>query len=173
MRIIILNGSAKSGKDQFAKFCKKHHNECVNWSTIDKVKKIAKRNFGWDDKKTDEARLFLSEIKRVWSEFNNGPFEDMIKKIDNHYSKLDEKEKDVFLYFIHCREPHEIQKFVDKYKEYCITGLLERNDREVPNNNSDRNVANFNYNFKLENNGNKKDLENHAIKFIEIIKASN
>ena len=170
MKVVILNGSARSGKDKFANFCKKHHTECVNWSTIDKVKKIAKRNFGWDDKKTDEARLFLSEIKRVWSEFNNGPFEDMVKKIDNHHSKLDEKKKEDYIYFIHCREPHEIQKFVDKYNSHCITVLLERYDREVPNNNSDKNVANFTYNFRIENNGNKKDLENHAINFMEKVK---
>ena len=169
MKVVILNGSARSGKDQFAKFCKKYYPDCVNWSTIDKVKKIAKRNFGWDDKKTDEARLFLSEIKRVWSEFNNGPFEDMVKKIDNHHSKLDEKKKEDFIYFIHCREPHEIQKFVDKYNSHCITVLLERNDREVPNNNSDKNVANFKYDHIIVNNGDKKDLENTAIFFIEIV----
>jgi len=165
-----LNGSAKSGKDQFAKFAKNYHKDCVNWSTIDKVKKIAKRNFGWDDKKTDEARLFLSEIKRVWSEFNNGPFEDMIKKITNHHSKLDENQKNNFIYFIHCREPHEIQKFVDEYKSQCITILLKRDDREVPNNDSDKNVANFNYDYLIQNNGNKKDLKTEAIDFIEKIK---
>jgi len=80
------------------------------------------------------------------------------------------EEKKNFIYFIDCREPYEIQKFVDKYKKKCITILLKREDREVPDNDADKNVANFNYDFIIENNGNKKDLEKEAIKFIEKIK---
>ena len=124
MKIIIVNGSNNSGKDQFANFFKKHYEyKSVNWSTIDKVKKVSKRNFGWNGKKTDEARLFLSEIKRVWTNFNNGPFVDMTNKITKHYSKLENNDKENMIYFIHCREPHEIQKFVDG-KDDIILSLL-------------------------------------------------
>lgn len=168
MRIIIINGSASTGKDNFVNYFKKHYNfKCFNWSTIDKVKKVSKRNFGWNGKKTEDARLFLSEIKRVWSEFNNGPFEDMVNKISKSYEKLEKNDKENVVYFIHCREPQEIQKFVDKYKDKCITILLKRDDRDVPNNDSDKNVSNFNYNYLIENSGNKKDLEKEAIKFLK------
>jgi len=171
MKIVIVNGSGSTGKTNFSRFFKKHYEyKCINWSTIDKVKKISKRNFGWDGKKTNEARKFLSEIKRLWIDYNDGPFKDMINQISNHYSKLNKKEKKNFIYFIDCREPYEIQKFVDKYKKKCITILLKREDREVPDNDADKNVANFNYDFIIENNGNKKDLEKEAIKFIEKIK---
>lgn len=170
MKIVILNGSARNGKDQFANFFKKKYKyKCVNWSTIDKVKNVSKRNFGWNGKKTDEARLFLSEIKRVWSEYNNGPFVDMTNKISDHYSKLDKKDQLNMIYFIHCREPHEIQKFVDKYGDDCITLLLKREDREVPNNESDKNVANFNYDFTIDNNGDKEKLKIQAIEFINTL----
>lgn len=168
MKIIILNGSAQSGKDNFALYVKKHYDyKCMNWSTIDKVKKIAKRNFGWDGKKTEPARKFLSEMKRIWGEYNNGPFEDMVKKISDFNSKLNNKDRKNIIYFIHCREPYEIQKFVDKYGKKCITLLLKREDRTVPDNLSDKNVDNFNYDCIIKNNGNKKDLEKEAIKFIE------
>lgn len=170
MKVIIINGSSQTGKDNFSNYFKKHYDyKCVNWSTIDKVKKVSKRNFGWDGKKTNEARFFLSEIKRIWGEYNNGPFKDMVKQIETHYSKLNKKEKKNFVYFIHCREPYEIQKFVDKYKKKCITILLKREDREIPNNDADKNVANFNYDYIIENNGNKQDLEQQAIKFISKI----
>ena len=89
--------------------------------------------------------------------------------IDKPSKQLTKDEKDNIIYFIHCREPHEIQKFVDKYKDKCITILLERNDRDVPNNTSDKNVANFNYDYIINNNGNKKDLEKEAINFLEKI----
>ena len=171
MKIIIVNGSNNSGKDQFANFFKKHYEyKSVNWSTIDKVKKISKRNFGWNGKKTDEARKFLSEIKRVWSEFNNGPFEDMVNKISKYNANLPKSERQNIVYFIHCREPHEIQKFVDKYGKKCITVLLKREDREVANNDSDKNVANYEYDFYIDNNGDKKELEKQVIEFIETIK---
>jgi dephospho-CoA kinase len=173
MKIVILNGSNQSGKDQFANFFKKHYKyESVNWSTIDKVKKISKRNFGWDGKKTEEARLLLSEMKRIWSEFNNGPFKDMVQKISKYNSNLPKYDRQNIVYFIHCREPHEIQKFVDKYDKNCLTVLLKKDDREVANNYSDKNVANYKYDFYIDNNGDKKELENQVIKFIEVITQS-
>ena len=173
MKVIIINGSAQTGKDQFANFFNKHYDyKSVNWSTIDKVKKISKRNFGWNGKKTDEARRFLSEMKRIWSEFNNGPFEDMVQKISKYNSNLPKSERQNIVYFIHCREPHEIQKFVDKYGNKCLTVLLNREDREVPNNDSDKNVANYEYDFYIDNDGDKKKLEKQVLEFIETIKAS-
>jgi dephospho-CoA kinase len=172
MRIIILNGSAHRGKDQFVNFFKKHYKfTCINWSTIDKVKEISKKYFGWDGKKTDESRKFLSDIKKIWSEYNNGPFNTIIKQI-SRYNRNHKKDKEYTVYFIHCREPYEIQKFVDKYGKKCITVLLIRDDREVPNNDSDKNVANYKYDYIINNNGNIKDLENESIKFVKIIKKS-
>lgn len=172
MRIIILNGSANRGKDNFANFFKKHYKYvCLNWSTIDQVKMVSKKYFGWDGKKTDDARKFLSDIKRIWSDYNNGPFDNMVKQISK-YNRNHKKDREYTIYFIHCREPREIQKFVDKYGNKCITILLTRDDREIPNNDSDKNVANFNYDYVINNNGDKKDLENEAIKFVKIIKKS-
>jgi dephospho-CoA kinase len=171
MKVVIINGAAMNGKTNFSRFFKKHYEyKCVNWSTIDKIKKIAKRNFGWDGKKTNEGRKFLSEIKRIWGDYNNGPFTDMVKKIANHSSSLNKKDRENFIYFVDVREPYEIQKFVNEYGDNCITVLLKRDDREVPDNDADRNVANFDYDYTIENNGVKKDLEKSAIKFIEEIK---
>jgi dephospho-CoA kinase len=170
MKVIIINGSSRVGKDNFANFFKKNYVNCVNWSTIDKIKKVSKRNFNWDGKKTDDARKFLSEMKRIWSEYNNGPFNDMVQKINKHNLKLNKKDRKKFIYFVHCREPQEIQKFVDKYGDDCKTVLLKRNDREVPNNESDKNVNNFNYHFIIENSGNKKELKEKCLSFLNEIK---
>ena len=171
MHVIIISGSAKNGKDNFVKFFMDHYEfKTVNWSTIDKVKKIAKKNFGWDNKKTNEARKFLAEIKKAWVNYNNGPFIHMSNKIDNHFEKLDENDKNNMIYFVHCREPYEIQKFKDKYKENCHTVLLKRDDREVPDNDADRNVGNYNYDKVIQNNGNKIDLQLEAVKYVDEIK---
>jgi len=164
----MINGSGKTGKDNFANFFIKHYDKkALNLSTIDKVKKIALKDFGWNGKKTEPARKFLSEIKRVWAEFNNGPFEDMVKQIEAHYNKLNKKNKQSIIYFIHCREPKEIQKFKDKYGDECFTLLIKRDDRKVPDNDSDKNVNDYNYDKIVQNNGNKIDLELEAVKFVE------
>lgn len=168
MKIIIINGSAESGKDQFVEYFKKNYkNKCFNLSTIDKVKKITMKNFGWNGEKTEESRKFLSDVKKLWSDFNNGPFEDMIKQIEKYQSKLGNKERKNAIYFIHCREPLEIQKFVDKYEKKCVTVLIKRIDIIVPNNDSDKNVEDFNYTYTIDNNDSKKILKEKAIQFIE------
>jgi hypothetical protein len=77
----------------------------------------------------------------------------MINKISTHYSKLDKKDKDGFIYFVHCREPYEIQKFVDFYNDKCVTILIKKEDRDVPDNMADKNVNNFNYHYIIKNDG--------------------
>lgn len=167
MKVIIINGSARSGKDKFVKFfADNYEHKCFNWSTIDDVKRISKKHFGWNGRKNNKSRLFLSEMKRIWAEFNDGPFRNMVNKISDHYNKSGDENN---IYFIHVREPEEIKKFVEEYKENCITILLKRDDRKVPNNNSDKNVNNFDYDYIINNNGVEKDLEIESLNFLEKI----
>ena len=175
MKVIVINGSNSSGKDNFVEFFMKHYQyKAINMSTIDRIKDLSKKNFGWDGKKTEPARKFLAEMKRIWAEYNNGPFLYMIKKIKDHYSKLNKKDKNNIIYFIHCREPEEIQKFEDKYKDKCFTLLLKRNERpvtkQIADNQADMNVENYVYDKIIQNNGSKIDLELEAVKFIEELK---
>jgi len=172
---VVISGANNSGKDQFSDYFIKHYeNKSISMSTIDRIKDLSTKYFGWNGKKTEESRKFLSEMKRIWSEYNNGPFLDMIKKINSHYSKLNKKNKQNIVYFIHCREPNEIQKFKDKYGDNCKTILLKRDDRtiskSIANNDSDKNVDNYNYDLIIQNNGDKLDLELKAIKFVEEIR---
>lgn len=175
MLVILINGSNRSGKDNFVEFFIKHYQyKAINMSTIDRVKEISGKYFGWNGRKTEEARKFLSEMKRIWAEFNNGPFDYMVDKIKSHYSKLPKKDKTNIVYFIHCREPLEIQKFKDKYTDECLTLLIKRDERDekrkIANNDSDMNVDNYNYDKIILNNGSKIDLELEAVKFLEEIK---
>lgn len=94
MYLVLINGSNNSGKDQFVEYFIKHYEfKSINMSTIDRIKEISKKYFGWNGKKTPEARKFLAEMKKIWAEFNNGPFNYMVNEIKQHYEKLDKKDK--------------------------------------------------------------------------------
>jgi len=80
-----------------------------------------------------------------------------------HHSNLEKNHKTNIVYFIHCREPLEIKKFQNEFGDNI----------EIPDNDSDNNVEDFIYDYIIENDGDKKDLEEKAIKFIKKIKASN
>jgi hypothetical protein len=172
MLIILINGSNNSGKDQFVEyFMKNYEHKTVNMSTIDKIKEISKKHFNWNGIKTEESRKFLSDMKKLWSEFNNGPFLYMIKKIEKYYSKLNKKDKKKVVFFIHCREPEEIQKIKEHYNQSCLTILLKRNNRpenkQVSQNQSDMGVDNYSYDKIICNDGDKSNLELESIKFIQ------
>jgi len=172
MYIVVVNGSNQTGKNNFVNYFIKHYEyKATNMSTIDRVKEISKKYFGWNGKKTDDARRFLAEMKRIWAEYNNGPFLYMVKKIKEDYAKLNKKDKRNFIYFIHCREPEEIQKFKDKYGDKCATILLKRDDRVVANNDADKNVDNYNYDKIVQNDGSKINLELSAVEFVEYIRS--
>lgn len=173
MKIIIINGSSKAGKDKFVKLFKYEHDDLrvKNYSSIDKVKSIAEIAFGWNGKKDEKSRKMLSDIKKAWSEFNNGPTNDIINKIkiDIQYS-IDNKKDKENIYFVHIREPEEINKIKNIYKNECITLLIKKdNNGDIPNNYSDKNVDNYKYDIIIENNGNLDDLKSKVDDFYKKI----
>jgi hypothetical protein len=178
MLIIIISGANNSGKDNFVEYFMKHYEyKSINMSTIDRIKELSLKYFGWDGKKNESARKFLAEMKRIWAEYNNGPFIYMNQRIKEHYSKLNKKERKNFVYFVHCREPEEIQKFKDKYKDNCLTVLLKREERtnrnKIAENHADMGVDNYDYDQIILNNGTKIDLELDAVRFVENVRTRN
>lgn len=162
IQVVIINGHPKSGKDKFVWFCKKYCKKMDikihNFSTVDKVKKAAKK-LGWDGEKTDEARKFLADVKRVWTSYNDGPFNTTVERIDKKY-----KENSIF--FVHCREPKEIKKFATHYGESMITVYLDK-PGHIPDNTADKNVKNYNYDHYIDSNISDEELQESAIKWID------
>lgn len=171
MKIIIINGVPKSGKDEFVSICKSENLPYVlNISTVDFVKEIASA-CGWDGTKDEHNRKFLSDLKKLLTEWNEVP----IKKIEEKIFEFKEKIKknnldlDKIIIFIHCREPKEIDKLVKKFNAQTL--LIRRHSAELENhsNDSDLNVFNYNYNYVVYNNGTLEDLRNSAKEFLNLI----
>lgn len=175
MRVVVINGSAETGKDKFVELfsliSKKQGYRVKNFSSIDKVKHIAELCFGWNGKKDEKSRKLLADVKHAWSEFNDGPFEDIKNRIDVDIKYSLDKKKDLSknIYFVHIREPHEIKKIVEYFKDSCVTLLVRKQNKEVPNNRADTIVENYNYDYIVENFGTVKELKEKSKDFIKYL----
>ena len=168
MKIYILNGKAGSGKTTFFKLIEeKCRNYVYNYSTVDLVKKVA-YGCGWNGEKTPENRKFLSDLKDLLTEWDDVPYKDCLKEIKRITSLADiyDVEHDDWAIFIDCREPKEIQKFVDRLGAKTI--FIDRKIEDYnASNHADANVENFEYDIVINHNGTLEDLAAVAMNFIK------
>lgn len=166
-KIIVVNGPARSGKDSFAQFLKKHSPVPVfNHSTVGTIK-LAAKFLGADEdiyKGEDERRLW-SDMKDAWTRFCDGPFVEIIAKVEALKRRPNLPE---FILIVHAREPEEIQKLKDYFREDFVSVLIERPTTEVPGNHADQNVGNFRYDVRINNNSTLDGLEVGTMKFVKI-----
>ena len=157
--IVIINGTGGSGKDTFVSFVSKY-NKVYNFSSIDKVKEIAKE-IGWDGGKTEKDRKFLSDLKKLTTEYNDMAF-NSIKDAVNKFNNTNEE-----IMFIHIREPEEIQRAKDVFNAKTL--LIKREGLDlIKSNFSDANVENYDYDYII-NNTTLEKLEEEAKNFYSLI----
>ena len=140
MKVLILNGVARSGKDTFANEIISEANKIKNiyvcsLSTVSLVKEVCQLVGINPKEKNDKNRAFMSNLKDLLTNHSNIPFKNVVKKIEDCCCDIS---------IIMCREPVEIQKFKDYYDD-CTTILIERDGIHIPNNDADQNVQRFSY----------------------------
>ena len=156
-KVIIINGTGGSGKDTFVKYVSKYI-KTKNYSSIDKVKEIATL-IGWTGGKTEKDRKFLSDLKKLTTEYNDMAFNDIKNEVEKFYNSDNE------LMFIHIREPEEIKKAADSFAAKTL--LVKREGlSNIESNYSDREVDNYNYDFII-NNTTLEDLDKEAKAFVK------
>lgn len=163
--LVILNGFPRSGKDSFADFCIEHltkqNVKAVKFSSVDKIKEASKL-FGYDDNlKSDNEREFISKLKELTTDYFDHPFNYITNFI---------VENDYQIFFVMIREIDEIRRIVNHYDftESTVdvrTVLIEgKNDLRLDNN-SDKNVKKYVYDYTFENFKSLYDWSNVAIEF--------
>ena len=165
VKVVIVNGFPGSGKTTFQRECEMLRYDigdgfCVSVSTVDFVKRVA-HCAGWDMTKTPENRKFLSDLKRLLAEWNDSPYQEIVKKI-----KQFQKSKYDWILFVDSREPAEIERFK---KEFDATTVLVRrlgDETQVTSNESDANVLNYEYDFVVRNYGDMENLRMEAYRFL-------
>ncbi len=157
--IIVINGSGESGKDTFVTFFSKYY-KTLNFSSVEKVKQIAKI-VGWSGSKTEKDRKFLSDLKKLTTEYNDMSFCSIVEMV-----KKFEQSEATFL-FIHIREPEEIARVVKLF--HAVSLLIRRQGiKEILSNSSDARVENYSYDYVIENTT-LENLENSALEFGETL----
>lgn len=170
MKIIVVNGGAGVGKDTFVDNCiRKLGSRATKVSTVDFVKEVAEF-CGWDGKKTEEDRKFLSDLKDLLAEWNDVPYSRTLVRacsFDQMVRMSFPNEESVI--FIFSREPQEISRFKEHYK--CQT-VLVRNTSVAPvqSNHADAKVEEFNYDWYIENDGSLDDLDRAADTLIAMLR---
>lgn len=173
--IVVVNGRERSGKDSFCLFAQRETERlgggCHVASTVDLVKTLA-RNAGWRNTKTPKDRKFLSDLKDLLTEWDDIPYKDIetnykFYRLRWNVSPLGNGNEDKFLFFVMCREPEEIEKFVDRLGAKTLLIRRESAESEEPSNHADANVFNYSYDFTIENNGTLEELEVKAKKFVD------
>ena len=166
MKIFVINGRGGCGKDTFVELCAKHVPKymCLNISTVDKVKEIAKL-CGWDGGKEDKDRKFLSDLKALLTEYNDLPHQSVLRDIALFKAWLEtyDMDPDEAIVFIHCREPEAIERLRKELD--AVTVLIRRPflENHAYGNMSDDGVANYGYHFTIINDGTLEDLETWAV----------
>jgi len=146
------------GKDTFVEFVSEYA-DVTNFSSVAKVKEVASV-VGWDGGKTDKDRKFLSDLKRLTTEYNDMSF----ISITNSVNEFKASEKD-FL-FLHIREPEEISRAAKQFSAKAL--LIKRPSLQaITTNYSDANIENYNYDFVVVNDGTLEDFKIKAQDFVK------
>jgi len=159
---IIINGVGGCGKDTLVELASKYH-KVKNISSITPVKEIAKQ-CGWNGEKTDKARKFLSDLKKLLTEYNEFPMQYLLKE-QEEFLLTDEE-----LLFVHIREPQEIEKFknASKTETYALLVLpREELKNKVYGNKSDDEVNNYDYDLVFANDKPLDIIEKEWANFVE------
>ena len=171
LKIVVVNGMPRSGKTTFENFCKDYLGPyCEIISTIDIIKEMA-RVGGWNGEKDPKSRKLLSDLKDLWTNYNDLSFNTIKKHINIWEEELKNFHVDnqPHVLFVDSREPEEIARF--KYELGAITVLVRRPEVEnvEQSNHADANVLNFKYDYYILNQATTEELKSAAIDFINLL----
>lgn len=145
--VIIINGKGGAGKDTVCDIAALFFNS-RNISAITPIKEIASQ-YGWNGEKDARSRKFLSDLKRVFIEYNDLPN----NYLEEEYHKFINSENDIL--FIHIRESDQIDALRKRIRHKCVTLIVRSDKIDQSNlkygNESDDNVDDYTYDYCYTN----------------------
>lgn len=164
--VIVINGAGGVGKDTLCGFAQ-HKYKVMNVSSIDPIKKAASI-LGWNGHKNMEDRKFLSDLKRLATQYNDYP----TKYLVHQYKSFISGDKEIM--FVHIREGEEINHFIESVNSKIITLLIRREGgQQMYGNNSDDEVEQYQYDYVYNNDLALDKAEDDFLMFLEHIVSEN
>lgn len=163
-KVLIINGMGGAGKDTFVNFLKEFI-PTLHISIVDNVKQLAK-SLGWNEKKDERGRKFLSDLKLAIDNYDNGNYKYITNIVKKFYNN--QLDKPYELLCIDMREGNQIDM---AKKDFAASTVFV--DRKVPfisSNIADAGVYEYEYDYCINNNGSLIDLRETAFKFVEMLK---
>ncbi|MCL1806700.1 MAG: hypothetical protein FWG31_03255 [Oscillospiraceae bacterium] len=141
---IVINGKPESGKDALCDaVIRQGHARKI--SSIDPITALAKQG-GWDGVKDVRSRKLLSNLKRLFAEFNDLPNRYVLEEYQTFLQSNDD------VLFVHIREQDQIEAFKKAAAGGCVTLLVRRpGSGNRIGNPSDDEVANYHYDVTFDN----------------------
>ncbi len=159
---IVINGKGGVGKDTICDIVSKNF-PTMSVSAITPIKEIALK-YGWSGEKDLKSRRFLSELKRVFTEYNDLSTNYLLSK---HKEFLSDENLEII--FVHIREADQIEAFLEKIDNFKTTLLIKKRDLPIYNNVSDDNAENFSYSYTYMNDKSIEKLEEDFMDFFQNI----
>ena len=161
---IVINGAGGVGKDTLCAIAAKKY-KVRNVSSITPIKELAAL-CGWKGEKTDRARKFLSDLKRLTVEYSDYPTQYLTEQYRAFLAGDEE------ILFAHIREPEEIAKFVSATDGKAVTLLVRAGRRFVHGNKygnaSDDGVEEYPYNYIFYNDRPLgEETERHFLSYLD------
>lgn len=160
-QVFIINGAGGVGKDTICS-CAARYFRVRNVSSITPILEVAKAG-GWDGEKTLAARRLLSQLKEVFTEYNDLSFQYCIAQ----YQAFEQSDDEIL--FLHVREPQEIERLKQYIGCACRTLLIRRADISCQHygNHSDDDVESYTYDLYFDNHPPLETLPERVKKFFE------
>ena len=167
--IYIVNGAPGCGKTTFETLCEQlvRYSAVDIYSTVDFVKDVA-QFCGWKGDKTPENRKFLSDLKKLLTEWNNIPYKKTVQFVESSIRMFHEHDyrDNEYVIFVDCREPEEITKLKIALGAKALLIRRESSEQINASNSSDKNVLDYEYDIVVNNNGSLDDLKTATLKFL-------
>lgn len=177
LKVVIVNGKPGTGKTTFESMCEQILGRayCERRSTVDKIKELAAEG-GWKGGKELKDRKFLSDLKDLFTEYNDMPLEDIVRFARGweddlaYYGVLNHPH----VLFVDDREPEHISRLKMRFFDQSIpviTVLIRRpGDEDVQtSNHADEEVFKYKYDYIIRNDGNIYKLRDEAQRFLNSI----
>lgn len=163
-KVIVVNGKGGVGKDTLCDAVNKVYN-CRMISSIDPIKQAAKI-VGWDGQKDQRSRLFLSDLKRLVTEYNDYTNTYLVEKYEEFM-----KDDHTDILFVCIREAKSIDKFKASVDTDVDTLLIKRPeiDYDIIGNISDDKVFGYDYDYVFFNSLSLEEERRNFILFISEI----